>query len=58
LTSVPLDVEQLELADIVVIETAHSNLDWSLVGRHAQVIVDTRNVMAGVNGTRCSVVKL
>lgn len=37
--------EALEAADLVLITTAHTNVDYSLVQRHAQAIFDTKNVM-------------
>ena len=35
-------------ADCVVIATHHAAYDWAWVARHARVIVDTRNVLAGI----------
>jgi UDP-N-acetyl-D-glucosamine dehydrogenase len=40
-----LNMETLQKADIVVITTDHSNFDYELVGKYANVIYDTRNVM-------------
>ena len=37
-------------ADCVVIVTDHSAFDWTEIGAASQVIVDTRNVMRGING--------
>ena len=42
---VPLTKETLEAADLVVITCKHSDVDFSLVARHARAIVDTRNAM-------------
>jgi UDP-N-acetyl-D-glucosamine dehydrogenase len=58
LKSLDLHPEELENADLVVIETAHSGIDWHAVGRHSKVIVDTRNIMATVDNPRARVVKL
>jgi UDP-N-acetyl-D-glucosamine dehydrogenase len=58
LKSLDLHPEELENADLVVIETAHSGIDWQMVGRHSKVIVDTRNIMATVDNPRARVVKL
>lgn len=45
--SQPLDAATLRAADVVVITTAHANLDYELIGREAQRIVDTRNALRG-----------
>jgi UDP-N-acetyl-D-glucosamine dehydrogenase len=58
LKSLNLDAEDLENADLVVIETAHSGIDWETVGRHSKIIVDTRNIMATVANPRARVIKL
>ena len=34
--------------DLVIISTAHAAIDYTELGRWAQVIVDTRNAMAAV----------
>jgi UDP-N-acetyl-D-glucosamine dehydrogenase len=47
LVSVPLDPERLEAADLVLIATDHSDVDYELVGRCASLVVDPRNAMAG-----------
>jgi UDP-N-acetyl-D-glucosamine dehydrogenase len=44
--SVPLTEEYLTETDLVVIATDHDAVDWSLIGRAASLVVDTRNVMA------------
>ena len=43
--SVPLTIERLEEADIVVIATDHSEVDYGTVGRHAGIVVDPRNAL-------------
>ncbi len=43
-----LTPENIRNYDIVVIETAHSNVDYGLVQKHAKVIFDTKNVMANI----------
>jgi UDP-N-acetyl-D-glucosamine dehydrogenase len=40
-----LDAGLLEEADLVMITTAHSNVDYHLVQKHAKAIFDTKNVM-------------
>jgi UDP-N-acetyl-D-glucosamine dehydrogenase len=44
LASVPLTAEALEGADVVVVVTDHSSIDYEFVARHAPVVVDTRGV--------------
>jgi UDP-N-acetyl-D-glucosamine dehydrogenase len=43
----PLDAATVREADVVVITTAHTNLDYELIFREAQRIVDTRNAFRG-----------
>jgi UDP-N-acetyl-D-glucosamine dehydrogenase len=58
LTSVPLTQVALSQSDCVVIVTDHGNLDYSLVARHAPLIVDTRNATAGVNAPASLILRL
>jgi UDP-N-acetyl-D-glucosamine dehydrogenase len=44
--SVPLTQENVTAADCVLIVTNHSNIDWSAIGEHAKLVVDSRNAMA------------
>ena len=50
LRSLPLSAALLASCDAVLVATDHSAFDWALVGRHARLIVDTRNALrrAGV----------
>jgi UDP-N-acetyl-D-glucosamine dehydrogenase len=48
LTSVPLSVATLDEADCVIVVTDHSGVDYSLVARHARVVVDTRNALTPI----------
>ncbi|MDP6763459.1 MAG: nucleotide sugar dehydrogenase [Planctomycetota bacterium] len=57
LASVELTESVLAASDCIVVVTDHEAVDWSLVGRTAALIVDTRNVMAGVDGVRARVLK-
>ena len=43
-----LTPDSIENSDIVVIATAHSNVDYKLVQRHAKAIFDTKNVMKNI----------
>ena len=43
-----LTAELVDKADIVVITTAHTTVDYAFVQRHARAIFDTKNVMKGI----------
>jgi UDP-N-acetyl-D-glucosamine dehydrogenase len=57
MTSVTLSTDALREADCVVIVTDHSDFDYTMIGREARLIVDTRGVMRG-KATRARVVGL
>ena len=40
-----------------MIVTDHAAIDWEAVGRDAALVVDTRNVMAGVTNPEARIVK-
>jgi UDP-N-acetyl-D-glucosamine dehydrogenase len=44
--SVPLSADVVRGADVVMIVTDHSTVDYQLIRDHARVIVDTRNVLS------------
>ena len=44
-----LTSEAIEASDMVVIATAHSNVDYKLVQRHAKAVFDTKNVMKNIS---------
>ncbi|MBU6234820.1 MAG: nucleotide sugar dehydrogenase [Alphaproteobacteria bacterium] len=50
-TSVPLTADALKTYDAVVIVTDHDDVDYALVSKHAKLVVDTRNMMAGFDQT-------
>ncbi len=58
LESVAVTPATLRSADCVVITTDHSSYDYDLIGRHARLIVDTRNAMKRVANPRAIVVRL
>jgi UDP-N-acetyl-D-glucosamine dehydrogenase len=43
--SVPLSPETVAAADCILIVTDHSAVDYRMIKRHAQLVVDTRNAM-------------
>jgi UDP-N-acetyl-D-glucosamine dehydrogenase len=48
--SVQLTPEALEMADLVLIATDHTNVDYQIVANHAKVVLDTRGAMRGMEG--------
>jgi UDP-N-acetyl-D-glucosamine dehydrogenase len=46
--SVPLDAAELGAADVVVIVTDHSSVDYAAVGNSGSLVVDTRGAMRSV----------
>jgi UDP-N-acetyl-D-glucosamine dehydrogenase len=48
--SVDWSPEKLASYDAVLICTNHDCIDWSALGEHAKLVVDSRNAMKGVNG--------
>jgi UDP-N-acetyl-D-glucosamine dehydrogenase len=51
-----LNTNTIEANDAVVIITKHSDVDYALIGKHANLIIDTRNAMDGIN-SNCEVIK-
>lgn len=49
MNSVELTDEEIEAADAVLILTAHSNVDYEHVAKHAKLILDTRNAMKTID---------
>lgn len=43
-----LNVDIVEAADIVVVTTAHTNVDYQMVADHAKVIFDSKNAMKSI----------
>ncbi|MCH2141174.1 MAG: hypothetical protein MK100_09105, partial [Phycisphaerales bacterium] len=48
LASTSLDEAHLSDVDAVLIVTNHDAIDWKLIGKHAALILDTRNAMDGI----------
>lgn len=55
--SQPLEQAALESSDAVLIVTDHSDVDYGLIGRHAPLIIDTRNAMADIDLGRDKIVR-
>jgi UDP-N-acetyl-D-glucosamine dehydrogenase len=47
----PLDGATLRAADVVVVITDHTSVDYARVAREARLVMDTRGVLRGVPGT-------
>ena len=45
-----LDAATLASADVAVVVTAHSGIDWEMVARETPLVVDLRNVVPGEDG--------
>lgn len=52
LSSVALTPEVLSLQDLVIITTAHTNVDYKMVVDHAPLILDTRNATKGIESSK------
>ena len=49
MTGIPaLTVEVLAGADLVMVTTAHTNVDYAFVQKNARFVFDTKNAMKGV----------
>src|SRR5215211_447799 len=52
LASITLEAAALREFDCIVVATDHRSYDWDYIVEHARLIVDTRNVTAGVSPDR------
>lgn len=57
LESIPLTARAVAAFDAALIVTDHAAVDYELLGKHANLVVDTRDAMARVRGVRARVVK-
>ena len=55
--SVELSSKNIKLQDAVVITTDHTNVDYELIGKHAKLVIDTRNVMAKINNPNARILR-
>ena len=53
--SVELTIDNIKSQDAIVITTDHSDVDYELLGRHAKLIIDTRNVMSKIENPNAHV---
>ncbi|MCZ6837228.1 MAG: nucleotide sugar dehydrogenase [Planctomycetota bacterium] len=57
LDSLDLTKENIEAHDAVLIVTNHDAIDYELIGKHAKLLVDTRNAMAGIEHILAPMIK-
>lgn len=57
LESEKLTPERLAAADCVLVVTDHDTIDWTLIGKNAGLVVDTRNAMAHAVSPTARIVK-
>jgi UDP-N-acetyl-D-glucosamine dehydrogenase len=57
LSSQPLTADFLQAQDCVLIVTDHDDVDYGFVVDNSRLVVDTRNVTAGMENPRCQIVK-
>ena len=43
-----LTAEVLDAADLVIVTTAHTTVDYAFVARHAKIVFDTKNAMKDI----------
>ena len=48
--SVPITKENITKYDVILISTDHADVDYQMLADHAQIIIDTRNVMSDFLG--------
>jgi len=57
LNSIELSSESLSEYDVVVIATDHTSYDWTQIAEKSQLIVDTHNVMKGIEAAKGKTIK-
>ena len=55
--SIELSAAKLKTYDCVVISTNHKQYDWQMIADNATLLVDTRNALSKVTGSRAHIVK-
>jgi UDP-N-acetyl-D-glucosamine dehydrogenase len=55
--SIDLSAAALKGYDCVVISTNHKAYDWQMIAENSKLVVDTRNALASVKGSRENIVK-
>ena len=52
-----LSSKNIKLQDAIVITTDHTKVDYDLIGKHAKLVIDTRNVMAKINNPNARILR-
>ena len=55
--SLELNVKNIENQDAIVITTDHSNVNYELIGEHAKLIIDTRNIMSNIKNPNARILR-
>ena len=55
--SLELNPKNVNSQDAIIITTDHSNVDYGLIGKHAKLVIDTRNVMANIENPKARVLR-
>ncbi len=53
--STPLTVKNIEKSDVVIIVTDHDEIDYNLLVKHSDLLIDTRNATSRVKGKKRNV---
>ena len=56
LQSIDLTAENIQEYDSLIITTDHSEIDYELIGKHASLVIDTRNIMSSVKKPKSRIV--
>ena len=54
--SIDLTANNIKKYDLIAITTDHSKIDYELIGKHASIIVDTRNIMSHIEKPKARIV--
>ena len=57
MASVPLTEKNLSKYDVAMILTDHGGFDYEFIYEHSNLIIDTRNAMAGIKDTKKKIFK-
>ncbi len=57
MASVPLTEKNLSKYDVAMVLTDHSGFDYEFIYEHSNLIIDTRNAMAGIKDTKKKIFK-
>jgi len=56
LENIDLTIENIKEYDAIVIITDHENINYDLIGEHASLVIDTRNVMSKVKKPKAKII--